>query len=157
MDRKKNVPIATGAQHNRVSGMSFNFSAYQITGDNSLGMTVHHHHVQHFSAGKHLYLSCGHLAHQCTIGAQQQLLSGLAPGIKGSRNLGAAKGAVGQQAAVIPGKGDALGHALIDDVVADLGQTMYIGFTGTEVAPFDRIVKKSPDACRRHWDSSWRR
>jgi hypothetical protein len=74
------------------------------------------------------------------------LLPGLAAGVKGARNLGAAEGAVGQQPAVFPGKGNSLGHAMIDDMVADLGQAVDIGFAGPEITAFDGVVKQAPDA-----------
>jgi hypothetical protein len=50
------------------------------------------------------------------------------------------------RSAVIPGKGDALGHALVDDVVADLRQPIDVGFPGPEIAALDRVVEQPPDA-----------
>ena len=88
----------------------------------------------------------GHLAHQGAVGPQQELLAGLAPGVKGPGDLGAAEGAVGQKPAVFPGKGNALGHAMVDDKVADLGQAVDIAFPGPEIAALDGVVKEPPDA-----------
>ena len=88
----------------------------------------------------------GHLAHQGAVGPQQQLLAGLAPGIKGPGHLGAAEGAVGQQTAVFPGKGNALGHAMVDDQVAHLGQAVDVGLPGPEIAALDGVVEEPPDA-----------
>ena len=50
------------------------------------------------------------------VGAEQELLAGLAAGVEGARHLGAAERAVVEQAAVLAGEGHALGHALVDDV-----------------------------------------
>ena len=143
---EKYIAVAAGTQDHRVGGMAFHFPGDQVAHDNALGMAVHQYHVQHFAAGKHFDLAGAHLAHQCAVSPQQQLLTGLAPGVEGPGDLCAAKGAVVQQSAVIPGKGDALGHALVDDVVADLGQAIDIGLPGPKVASFDRIVEQPPDA-----------
>jgi hypothetical protein len=51
-----------------------------------------------------------------------------------------------KQSAVIPGKGDALGHTVVDDVVADLRQAIDVGFPGPEIAALDRVVEQTPDA-----------
>ena len=59
---------------------------------------------------------------QAVVGAEQQLLAGLASGVEGARHLGAAKRAVVEMAAVLAGKRDALGHALVDDLGAHLGE-----------------------------------
>ena len=53
---------------------------------------------------------------QRLIGAEQQLLAGLAARVEGARHLRAAERAVGQQAAVLARERHALRHALIDDV-----------------------------------------
>ncbi len=59
------------------------------------------------------------LALERLIGAEQELLAGLAAGVEGARDLGAAEGAVVEDAAVFAGEGHALGDALVDDVDAD--------------------------------------
>ena len=50
-----------------------------------------------------------HLLHHRLVGAEQQLLAGLAPGVERAGHLRAAEGAVVEQAAVLPGEGHALG------------------------------------------------
>ena len=86
------------------------------------------------------------LAFERLVGAEQKLLAGLAAGVEGARDLGAAEGAVGERAAVFAGEGNALGHALIDDVDADLRQAIDVGFAGAEVAAFDGVVEEAVDA-----------
>ena len=74
------------------------------------------------------------------------MLPGLSPCVESTGNLGAAKGAVGKLATVFTGKGNSLRDALVDDVAADLGETVDIGLAGPEVAPLDRVVEETPDA-----------
>ena len=50
------------------------------------------------------------------IGAEQELLAGLAAGVERARHLRAAEGAVVEQAAVFARERHALGDALVDDV-----------------------------------------
>ena len=83
---------------------------------------------------------------QRLVGAEQELLAGLAAGVEGARDLRAAEGAVGEQAAVLAGERHALGHALVDDVHADLGQAVDVGLAGAEVAALDGVVEEAVDA-----------
>src|SRR5439155_22383506 len=63
-----------------------------------------------------------------------------------SRNLRSAKRAVGQQAAVFSGDWHPLGHALINDIHADLRQPIDVRFARAEVAPFDGVVEEPMEA-----------
>jgi hypothetical protein len=56
------------------------------------------------------------------VGAEQELLAGLAAGVERAAHLRAAERAVGEQAAVLAGERHALGDALVDDVHADLAR-----------------------------------
>ena len=80
------------------------------------------------------------------VGAEQQLLAGLAAGVEGARDLRAAEGAVVEQAAVLAGERHALGDALVDDVDADLGEPVDVRLAGAEVAALDRVVEQPVDA-----------
>src|SRR5690606_14861184 len=77
--------------------------------------------------------------------ADQELLAGLAPRIEGPRDLDTAEGAVVEQSAVLAGERDALGHALVDDVGADLGQPVDVALAGAVVAALDRVVEEPVD------------
>ena len=83
---------------------------------------------------------------QRLIGAEQKLLAGLSARVERARNLGAAEGAVGQHAAVFAREGNALRHALVDDVDADLRQPVDVGFARAEVAALHRVVEQAVDA-----------
>src|SRR6202040_1968084 len=80
------------------------------------------------------------------VGAEQELLPGLAAGIEGARDLGAAEGAVVEQAAVFAGEGHALGDALVDDVDRQLGQAVDVGLARAEIAALDGVVEEPEDA-----------
>ena len=86
------------------------------------------------------------LALERLVGAEQELLAGLAAGVEGARHLGAAERAVVEQAAVLAGEGHALGHALVDDVDRQLGEAVDVGLAGAEVAALDRVVEQPEDA-----------
>src|SRR5262249_27044111 len=86
------------------------------------------------------------LALERLIGAEQELLAGLAPRVKGSRNLGAAKGSVIKVAAILAGEWHTLSDALVDDVQADLGQAIHVGLAGPEVSAFDGVIEEPEDA-----------
>ena len=146
VDRKKTSAVTAGGEDDGMGGVAFDFTGDQVPDHDTPGLAVHQHQVQHFPAGKHGDPARGHLAHQGAICPQQQLLAGLPPGIKRPGYLGTAEGAVGQQAAVLPGKGNALGHTLVDDRFAHLGQAVDIAFPGPEIAAFDGVIKEPPDA-----------
>ena len=139
------VAVAAGGQNHRMGGVFLDLAGDEVAADDALGHAVHDHQVHHLAAGVHLHLAGCDLAHHGGVGAEQQLLSRLAPGVEGARYLGAAEGAVGQGAAVLTGKGYALGHTLVDDVVGDLGETVDVGLTGAEVAALDGVVEQTED------------
>ena len=87
-----------------------------------------------------------HLAHQRLVGAEQQLLAGLAAGVERARHLRAAERAVVEQAAVLAGERHALRDALVDDVDAHLGEPVHVGLAGAEVAALHRVVEEAVDA-----------
>ena len=79
------------------------------------------------------------------VGAEQQLLAGLAPGVEGAADLGATERAVGEQAAVLAGERHALGRALVDDVDRHLGQPVHVGLAGAVVAALHGVVEEAVD------------
>ncbi len=93
-----------------------------------------------------MHLAGADLALQRLVGAQQQLLAGLAARVEGARNLRAAEGAVVEHAAVFAREGHALRHALVDDVDADLRQAVDVGFARAEIAAFHGVVEEAVDA-----------
>jgi hypothetical protein len=66
-------------------------------------------------AGELLHRAGRDLALEGLVGADEQLLAGLATGVERAGHLDATEGAVVEQAAVLTGEGHALGDALVDD------------------------------------------
>ena len=87
----------------------------------------------------------GDLPLEGLVGADQQLLAGLAAGVERARDLDAAERAVVEQAAVLAGERHALGDALVDDVGADLGQAVDVGLARAVVAALDGVVEEPVD------------
>jgi hypothetical protein len=79
------------------------------------------------------------------------LLARLAARVECSRNLRAAEGAVVEQAAVFAREGHTLRGALINDIDRDFGQAMHVGFAGSEIAAFDRVVKQTMTLSPSFW------
>ena len=102
--------------------------------------------VEHLAAGEQLHPLLVHLPHQRLVGAEQQLLAGLAARVEGSRDLRAAERAVVEQAAVLARERHALGDALVDDVDAQLRQPVDVGFARPVVAALDGVVEQPIDA-----------
>ncbi len=86
------------------------------------------------------------LAHQRLVGAEEQLLPGLAPRVERARHLGPAEGSVVEQSAVLAGEGNALGHALIDDIDAQLREPVHVRFARPVIAALDGVVEQAVDA-----------
>ena len=99
--------------------------------------------LEHLVAGVRRDGAGVHLALEGLVGAEQQLLAGLAAGVEGARDLHAAEGAVVEQAAVLAGERDALGDALVDDVRADLGQAVDVGLPRAVVAALHGVVEEA--------------
>ena len=132
------------------------FAGYHVARDDTAGFAVYDDQVEHLVTRVAFHAAFGDLTVQRGVSAEQQLLSGLAAGVKRTRNLRAAERTVVEQSAVIAGERNALCDALVDNMIRYFGQTVYVGFAGAVVAALDRIVKDGiPSRCRS--GSSWRR
>src|SRR5690606_19866620 len=100
--------------------------------------------------GVHLHLAAAHLLLERLIGAEEQLLAGLPACVERARDLCTSERAVRQVTAVFARERHALRNALVDDVEADLGEAMDVGFTCAEVAALVRVVEQTEyaDAAR---------
>ena len=107
--------------------------------------TVDDDQLDHLVAGVGLHRAGGDLPLEGLVGADEQLLAGLAARVEGARHLHAAEGAVVQEAAVLTREGHALGDALVDDVHADLGQPVDVGLPRAVVAALDGVVEEPVD------------
>ena len=107
--------------------------------------TVDDDELDHLVAGVALDRAGGDLALEGLVGADEQLLAGLSPGVEGARDLDAAERAVVQQAAVLTGERHALCHALVDDVGAHLREAVDVRLARAVVAALDRVVEEPVD------------
>ena len=86
------------------------------------------------------------LPHHRLVGAEQQLLAGLAARVERARHLRAAERPVVEQAAVLARERHALRDALVDDVDAQLRQPVDVRLARAVVAALDRVVEQPLDA-----------
>ena len=141
----EDIAIAAGTEQHGIGCMALDFSRDEVAGDDPLGMPIDENKVEHLRVLVHLHPAKSNLGAQRGIGSEEKLLSGLAPCVEGSGNLGSSKGTVGQLSAVFSGKGYSLGDAFIDDIAADLGEAIDIGLAGAKIPALDGVVKKTPD------------
>ena len=142
---EEDIAVAAGGHHYGVGSEALDFAGHQVTGDDAAGFPVDDHHVEHLMTAVHFDISLGDLPVEGLVGAQQELLAGLATGIERAAHQHPPEGAVVKQSAIFTGKGDPLGHALVDDVGRDLRQAVYVGFTGPVIPPLDGIIEKTVD------------
>ena len=139
------ISISSGSDDNSVCTEALEPSGDEVAGDDTLGLTVYQHEVEHLVARITLDGTCSNLAVQGGICAEKQLLAGLAPCIEGTAHLDATEGAVGKVAAVLTGKRNSLCNALVDDGRADLGKTVDVCLAGAVISTFDGIIEKAVD------------
>ena len=139
-------PVAAGRQDDRIGGVALELAGHEVAHDDAARLAVDHHEVQHLAPREQAHRPLLHLPHQRLIGAEQQLLSGLAAGIKGARHLRPAERAVVQQPAVLAREGHPLRHALVDDVHAELRQPVDVRLARPVVAALDRVVEEAVHA-----------
>src|SRR6266571_4435976 len=126
--------------------MGFDFAGDQISSDDTARLPIDHDQVQHFSAWEHRHSPGGGLPQKGLIGSQQKLLPRLSARIKSPGNLRSAKRPVRQHSPVLARERNALRYTLVDDVQADLGQAVNVGFAGPEVSAFHGVVEESINA-----------
>ena len=142
---EKDVAVAAGGQHHGVGLVTRQVARHQVARNDAVRLPVDDHDIDHLAAGMHRDSSPPDFLLQCAERTQQELLAGLAAGVEGAGYLRPAEGAVGEITAILARKGNALCNAVVDDQVGALSQPVDIGLTGTEVAPFDRIVEEAVD------------
>ena len=142
----KHIRIAAAGQQHRMGGEGFQGAAQAMAAHHTPRHPIHADQLHHLAPAEELHPPCRHLPHQRLVGAIQQLLAGLAAGVEGAAHQGATEAAVGQGAAVVPGEGHPLGHALVDDRAADLRQPVAAGLPGPEIATLHRVAEEALDA-----------
>ncbi len=140
------IAVAAAGNQDGMAEMPFKLAADQVAGDDPAGLSVDKDNLEHFMPGEHFDITQRDLPFQGLVSADQQLLARLSGGIKSPLNLNPAEGPVAQQAAVFAGERHSLSDALVDDIGADLGQPMNIGFPGPIVPALDGIIEQAEGA-----------
>lgn len=80
----EHVSITARCEDNRVGGVRGDFAGDEISDDDARRASVYNDEIEHFSARMHLNGTLVDLPRKRLVGADEELLSGLAPGVKGS-------------------------------------------------------------------------
>ena len=146
---EEDVAVAAGGEHDGVGEVGLDLTGDEVADDDAAGATLRalavDDDLEHLVAGELLDRPGGDLALERLVGADEELLPGLAAGVERARHLDATEGAVVEQAAVLAGERDALRDALVDDVRAHLGEAVDVGLAGAVVATLDRVVEEALD------------
>ena len=137
------VAISTGGDHHCVGRESLELSGDEVLGDDTAGTSVDNHHVKHLIAGVELHFSCVHLCGESGIGTEQKLLTSLSFSIERTAHLSTTERTVGQCATIFACERNALCHALVDDAVAHLCQTVNVGFACAVVTALHGVVEET--------------
>jgi len=116
-----NIAISAGRKHYGVCRKGFDLPRDQVARNYPARLAFNDDEVEHLHAREHSDFAEIYLALKGLVGSEQELLPGLSPGIKSTRDLDTTERTIVEQPAVLPGKGNALGDTLIDNVHADLG------------------------------------
>ncbi len=97
----KDWAVAAGGQHHGVADVRLDFAGDEVPRHDAARPAVDDDDVEHFRPRVHADVAHADLTAQRLVGAEQQLLAGLSAAVEGARHLGAAEGAVVEQAAVL--------------------------------------------------------
>ena len=125
--------------------MRLDLAGHEVAGDDASRAPVLDDELEHLVPREHLHGAGRDLPLERLVGADEELLARLAPRVERTGDLDATEGAVVEEAAVLTGEGHALGHALVDDVRADLGQAVDVRLARAVVAALDRVVEQPVD------------
>ena len=126
--QEEHVAVAAGGQDHRIAGVRLELAGHQIASDDAGATTVDDDGVDQLDAVEQANAAETDLAGELLIGAEQQLLAGLATCVERAADLGPAERTVVEQAAVLAGERNTLGDHLVDDVDADLGEAVHVAF-----------------------------
>ena len=142
----EDVAVAARGEHDGVGQVAAGLAGDQVAGDDAARPAVDDDQLEHLVPVVHRHRAGLDLPLERLVGAQQQLLAGLAAGVERPRHLRATERAGVEQAAVLAGERHTLGHALVDDLTADLGEPVDVRLPRPEVAALDRVVEQPEDA-----------
>ena len=79
--------VAACREHDGVAFIPLDRAGDKIAADDPARLAVGEHEIEHLAAREHPHSPFVHLPHQRLIGAEQELLAGLAPRVEGPRHL----------------------------------------------------------------------
>ncbi len=120
----EHVAVPAGRQDDGVARVRFELPVHHVPRDDAARAPVDQHQVEHFAPREELHPAPLDFLRERLVGADQELLAGLPPGVERARHLRPAEGAVVEQPAVLAGERDALRDALVDDVAAHLREAV---------------------------------
>ena len=138
--------VTARAQQHGVAGIRLERSSHQVAHHDAARLAVYDDHIQHFATREDADAAFVNLAHQRLVGAEQELLTRLPARVEGALDLRAAERPVVEQPAILARKRNALRHALVDDVHAELGEAVDVGLARSIVAAFHRVVEEAVHA-----------
>src|SRR3712207_6068226 len=110
---EEDVAVAAAGEHDDVGEVGLDLTGDHVADDDPAGAAVDHDQLHHLVSGVAPHCAGRDLTLQRLIGADQQLLAGLATRVEGAGDLHPAERPVVEQTAVLPREGDALGDALV--------------------------------------------
>ena len=147
---EEGVAITAGSDYYSVSEEALDAASNEVASDDTACallavLVLNHDDIKHLVAVVHLHLALAYLAAECGVCAEEELLTGLTFGIECTADLCATERAVVKQSAVFASERYALRYALVDDVVADLRETIDVRLTSAVVATLDGVVVETID------------
>src|SRR5258708_18605463 len=142
----EHIRVPSRRQNHHVGRLALDLAVHEVPGHNAARSAIDDHNIEQLPPDMHCHRTRGYLLFQCLISPEQELLSGLTSRVKRSLDLYPAKRSRIKQSTIFSGKRHALGDALVNDVQADLGETIYVGLTGAEVAALYRVLKQAENA-----------
>ena len=139
----EHVAVSTRREHDRIGNVRCDLAGVQIACDDAARMSIHDDDVEHLFVRVHAHRTQTDLTLERLIRAEQQLLTGLTTRVERARYLRATEGTIGEQAAVLTCKRNALRHALIDDVHRHLSEAIDICLTRAKIAALDGVVEQT--------------
>ncbi len=137
------VAVSASCDNDSISRESLQLTCHEVLSDNATCAAIDNNKVFHLITCEELYLASLYLSTQRRVCTKQQLLTCLTLSIEGTAHLRTTERTVGKHAAILTCKRNSLCYALVDDVVADLCQTVNVGFTSTIVTTLHCVIEQT--------------
>ena len=142
---EEDVAVPPGAEDDGVGGVAGDLAGDEVAHHDAARHPVDDDEVEHLGAGEHLDGAGGDLPLERLVGADQELLPCLPPGIEGAAHLRAPERPIVEESAVFTRQRDSLRHRLVDDLDRDLCEAVDVRLAGAEVPSLHRVVEEATD------------